>query len=221
MIDVINEVMTATFQRNNKTAISNTDSSAFFLDKINDALQNIYNWCPTAIDVDATLTLPASTRTVSIATGVDINRVYKNLWRINDSAGDIPLELVSEEFIITQKPLYETEEALKPQYVYYSNGNAAFYPLLKTGQSSLTIQYKYPTQFTKLEATTDTFPFPDRSEEKTYIKLFAQYHYEKLKGLGDPDSTYMDMVDVKHILKARYAKLKRVGITSHRRYGDG
>jgi hypothetical protein len=71
LIDVVNEVLRATGQRPNKTAFAETDSSAFLRDKINDALDELYDMAPFTIDADGTLTLPASTRTVAVAATLD------------------------------------------------------------------------------------------------------------------------------------------------------
>lgn len=218
MIYVINEVLRATQQRPNKTAVSDTDSTAFILDKLNEALENIYGMSPTGIDVDATLTLPASTRTVAIASGLDPYRIYDWSWAISKVTGDTELEQVTEQYIQDRYPDYETGDAAEPRLVYFSGGEAAFYPLLEAGASSLTIQYKYPTQFVKLAAATDTFPFPDRSDEMAYIKFYAQAEYEIEKGLGAPDYTLEKAATKRARLKGKYARGKRIGFKGYRRY---
>lgn len=219
LIDVTNEVLRATGQRPNKTAFAETDSSAFIRDKINDALDELYDMAPSTVDANGTLTLPASTRTVSALAGLDPYEIYDWSWRINDSTGDIPLIFLSEAWIIQNFPLNETQEAERPQYVYLSNGTPAFYPLLAAGSSSLTIQYKYPAQFVKLTLTTATFPWPDRSDEMTFIKLYAQLEYEMHKLMGNPDHTREKLETVRCRLTAKYWLKRPMGFVGNRIIG--
>lgn len=219
LIDVINECMIETSQRGNKTAIAETDSTEYFRQQINNALTNVYSLNPTQVDVDGTVTLPASTRTVNPPTGLEPYRIYSWSWRINNSAGDIPIDFVTEEFMIENYPLYESFEDVRPRFVYITNGILGFYPLLTTGSSSLTIQFKYPAQFTKLTSASATFPFPDQSDELLYVKWYAVLHYELLKGLGQPGVTNDKVDDYWARMVAKYKKGKRAGITGHRKYG--
>jgi hypothetical protein len=219
LIDVVNEVLRATGQRPNKTAFAETDSSAFLRDKINDALDELYDMAPFTIDADGTLTLPASTRTVAVAATLDPYEIYNWSWRINDVDGDIPLEFVSERFIIESFPLYETEEAVQPQYVYMSNNAPSFYPLLAAGSASLTIQYKYPTQFVKLTNTSAAFPWPDRSDELMFVKLFAQLEYEMHKLMGNPDFTREKLETKRCQITAKYAIKRPMGFVGNRIIG--
>jgi len=219
LIDVTNEVLRATGQRANKTAFAETDSSAFIRQKINDALDELYDMAPSTVDADGTLTLPASTRTVAALAGLDPYEIYDWSWRINDATGDIPLNFVTEEWIIQTFPLYETQEADRPQYVYLSNNVPAFYPLLSAGSAPLPIQYKYPAQFVKLTATTATFPWPDRSDEMTFTKLYAQLEYEMHKLMGNPDHTREKLETVRCRLTAKYWLKRPAGFIGNRIIG--
>lgn len=219
LIDIINRIRQSVGSRGNKTAISETDGTAFLRDKINEALIRIYGWGPSDTNTDGTVTLPVATRTVNGPTGLDLARIHHWSWRINDTAGDIPLEQVTKQFIIEQFPSYETEQGVTPQYVYLEGQTIGFYPLVLSTLSSLTIQFSYPAQLSRLAATTDTIIFPDTSDEMRYIELYAKRAYEIEKGLGQPGVTNEDMDDMRDKLKAKYRKSKRVGITGHRKYG--
>lgn len=219
LIDVVNEVLRATGQRPNKTAFAETDSTAFIRDRINDALDELYDMAPTSVDANGTLTLPASTRTVAALAGLDPSEIYQWGWRINNANGDIPLKFVSERHIIENYPLYETEEADSPRLVYLSNNTPAFYPLLSAGSASLTIQYKYPAQFVKLTEPSATFPWPDRSDEMAFVKLFAKYEYEMHKLMGNPDKTENQLETQRCKLTAKYALKRPMGFVGNRRIG--
>lgn len=219
LIDIINEVLTATGQRANKTTIATTDSTAYLRDRLNDALDWIYKKKPFTIDADGTVTITPSTRTFNGPADTELQNIHPWSLRINDSDGDIPVNLVTEQFIIENHPDFETAEAEYPQYVYYSNGSIAVYPLLETGASNLTLQFKYATQFTKLTSAAATFPFEDRSDELMYAKLYAQLRYEVFKGLGQPGVTKEEMDGVRDRLITKYRKGKRVGFKGSRRYG--
>lgn len=219
MIELVNEVLRSIGSKPDKTAISETDDTAYILDKLNEGLEDIYRMCPTEIFNDGTLTLPPSTRVLARPSNADVSKIPAWSWRINDADGDKPLEIVTEEFIIRTYPGYETDEAIEPQFVYLTNDDIGFYPLLKAGESDLTIQFKYPALFTKLTNTTDTIPFEDRSEEVKYIKLYAQMEYEIFKAIGQPGITGGKLMASDHRLKAQYAKTRRIGLIGHRVYG--
>ncbi len=218
LLDVTKEVLRATHQTVSITSFSDTNDTNWIVDRINDALNTIYDLKPTQVDLDGSVTLAASTRTVSPPTGLDIYRIYNWSYRINDSDGDIDLDFVTKEFIVTTFPEYETYEAEQPSYVYYDGNSLAFYPLLKAGSTALTIQFSYPAQFIKLTSPTDIFPFADRSTEMAYIKLCAQRDYEVDKGLGQPGVTQSKIDEKWGIIVAKYQKGKRVGFKGYRRY---
>lgn len=220
LISLTNKVLRATGQRANKTAFAETDSSAFIRDKINDALEELYDMAPSAVDADGTLTLPASTRKVAALANLDPYEIYQWGWRIHNVNRDIPLTFVSETWIIENFPLHETEEADLPQYVYLSNNTPAFYPLLTAGSSSLTIQYKYPAQFVELTATTDTFPWPDTSDEIALVRLYAQLEYEMHKLMGNPDHTREKLETVRCRLTAKYWLKRPTGFVGNRIVGS-
>lgn len=219
LLSLTNKILRATGQRANKTAFAETDSSAFIRDKINDALEEIYDMAPPGVDADGTLSLPASTRSVSALASLDPLEIYNWSWRINNGDGDIPLTFVSEKFIIENFPLYETEEADRPRYVYLSNGIPSFYPLLAAGSSSLTIQYKYPAQFVELTATTDTFPWLDSSDEMMMVRLYAQLEYEMHKLMGNPDHTREKLETIRCRLTAKYWMKRPMGFVGNRIIG--
>jgi hypothetical protein len=215
LIDLINKVLLITSQRDNKTVIAETDSTKLVREYINEALSWIYDQYPTQVDADGTGTLTTA-RTITPPTGLDPYRVYDWSWRIQDSAGDIPIDFVTEQFIINEYPSYETDTADNPKYVYLTNGLFGFYPLLASGTK--TIKYKYPANSTALTATAATFPFPDESPEMKFIKLYARLQYEVDKGLGQPGVTNDKVEDLQAMLIAKYAKAKRKGFTSSRKY---
>lgn len=220
MIDVINEVLRATQQRPNKTALSDNDDTNFLLDRINDALEDIYTLRPTAREIDGSITVTPSTRTFSVPSGVDPHFIHDWSFRINDADGDILLDVVTKEYIVTRFPLYESEEAEKPQYVYIDAGLIAVFPLLETGASNLTVQFSYTELLTKLTGSSNTFPFQDRSDEMRYVKLSAQLAYEIYKGLGQPAVTLGAKDSAWARIVAKYARLKRQGFIGYRRYGS-
>ena len=219
LIDVINEVLIATGQRGNKTAIAQTDSTAYLRDRVNDALDQLYKLKPFVVDADGTVTITPAQRTFAGPTDTELQNIHPWSLRINDADGDIPVQLVTEQFILENYPGFETAQAEYPQYVYFANGLIAVYPLLETGASNLTLQFKYSTQFTKLTTTSATFPFEDRSDEMKYVKLFAQLRYEVFKGLGQPGVTNDEMTGVFARLVAKYRKGKRFGFVGSRHYG--
>lgn len=219
LIDVINEVLTATAQRANKTTIVATDSTAYLRDRINDALDTLYKLKPFVVDTDGTVTITPSTRTFNGPSDTELQNIHPWSLRINNSGGDIPVELVTEQYIIENYPDFETAEAEHPEHVYFSNGQIAIRPLLKAGSSNLTLQFKYSTQFTKLTSAAATFPFEDRSDEMRFIKLQSQLKYEVFKGLGQPGVTNDEMESVYARLYAKHRKGKRFGFVGSRRYG--
>ena len=219
LIDVINEVFTATGKRDNKTIIGTTDSTAFIRDRVNDALDMLYKMKPFVIDADGSITITPSVRTFSGPADTELQNIHPWSLRINQTTGDIPVDLVTEEFIIRNHADFETAEANYPQYAYFTNGLVGIYPLLQAGDANLTLQFKYATQFTKLTTTSATFPFEDRSDEMKYIKLFAQLRYEIFKGLGQPGVTNDEMNGVYARIVAKYRKGKRFGFTGSRHYG--
>ena len=218
LIDVINTLRRSTGGRGNKTTITEVDGTTYFRDRINEALATVYGWGPPQTETNGSLTLPASTRLVAGPTGLDISNIHSWSWRIHDTDGDKPLEQVTKQLIVEQYPMFETDEAPEPRYVYLDGDFAAFYPLLDAGASSLTIQFSYPAQFVPLTLTTDTFPFPDTSDEMFYVKYYAQLNYEIYKGLGQPGVTSEKMDDCRDTLIAKYRKNSRVGITGHRKF---
>jgi hypothetical protein len=219
LLEVVNEILRATQQRCDKTAFSNNDDTNYIVDRVNDGLEDIYNLSPTEVDANGTVTIAASTRTVSGPAGLELNRIYDWSFRLNDSDGDIPMDVVTKEYIVNRFPLFETEEAETPQYVYIDNNTIAVYPLLAAGSSSLTLQFSYPANMTKLTTTTATFPFQDRSDELRYIKLNAQFEYEVFKGLGNPGVTQDKKDGLWARMVAKNAKLKRQGFIGYRVYG--
>ena len=219
LLSVVNEILRATSQYPNKTAFADTDSTNFIVDRVNDALGNIYSLKPTNVDADGTITVTPSTRLFNGPSGLDLYRVYNWSWRINNSDGDIAVGAVTKEFIITNYPKFETEEGPQPEYIYLDNNQIGIYPLLEAGASNLTIQFSYPANMVKLTATTATFPFADRSEEMAYIKTYAQFEYESLKGLGQPGIAYQKMMDRWGTLVAKYAREKRTGFRGYREHG--
>lgn len=219
LIFVVNEVLRATGQQADKTAFSETDSTAFIRDMVNKGLRKVYNMGSSVIDSDDSVSLAVSTRTVSPPSGVDPHAIYDWSVRINDTNGDIPLDVVTREFIITNFPEFEAFEAARPEYMYLDGGNLAFYPLVESTGSTLTIQFTYPTQFVKLTSTSDTFPFEDQSDEMEYIKQYAQLKYEVFKGLGQPEVTYQEVEDLEAALTAKYARTKKIGFTGSRIIG--
>ena len=219
LIDCINEVLTAVGSRENKTTIAATDSTGYIRDRLNDGLEDLYCLEPFEIDASGTVTITASTRTFSGPADTELGNIHPWSFRINNSNGDIPVDLVTEQWITENYPGFETDEADIPRFVYFDNGLIAVYPLLSAGASSLTLQFSYSTQFVKLTAAAAVFPFEDRSDEMRYIKLFAQRAYEVFKGLGQPGVTNEEMDRAKSRLVVKYMKAKRTGFTSNRRYG--
>lgn len=219
LLAVVNEILRATQQRCDKTAFSNNDDTNYIVDRINDALEDLYTLKPTDIDTDGSVTITASTRVFNGPSGLELNRIYDWSFRLNNADGDIRLPVVTKEYIVTTFPQYESFEASQPQYVYIDNDQIAVYPLLEAGASSLTLQFSYPAQLTKLTNTTATFPFPDRSDEMRYIKLTTQFEYEVFKGLGQPAATMEARDNVWARCVAKYARLKRQGFKGYRVYG--
>lgn len=218
LLTAINRILRATGQRT-VSVFADTNSSNWLVDRYNEAIHYLNGLNPTPVDVGGALTLPASTRTLTKPTGLDLYRIYDWSWRINDSAGDIPLSFVTYEFILRNYPLFESEEADKPKHVYFDGDAIAFYPLLKTGSSSLTIQFKYPAMMTRLSATTDMVPFEENSDESNFCEYYCRYEYEVWKGLGNPANTGAKLDDLDGKLAGKYARARRQGLQGYRRYG--
>lgn len=217
LISVTNDILRATGQRADKTDFAETDSTSYLRDRINEALQTIYGLQPFIIDADGTITITPSTRTFSGPSATPLTNIHTNTLRLNQAIGDIPLEYVTEEFIIRAFPDFETIEADFPRYVYFTNGLIGVYPLLKSGDANLTLEFKYSTQFVKLTDKAATFPFENRSVELEYVKLYAQMRYEIFKGFGQPAETGQEANKALTVLKVRALKNKRVGFTGYRR----
>src|SRR3982750_2896864 len=164
LLNVVNEILRATQQRQ-QTAFSDNNDTNFIVDRVNDALEDVYNLKGTQIDVDGTATIPASTRKLTGPVGLDLTRIYDWSFRLNNATGDIPIQVLTKEYVVETFPLYESQEGPQPQYVYIDNNQLAVYPLLAAGSASLTLQFSYPSQFTKLTLISATFPFNDRSSE--------------------------------------------------------
>lgn len=218
LLNVVNEILRATQQRQ-QTAFSDSNDTNYIVDRVNDALEDVYNLKGTQIDADGTATIPASTRKLTGPVGLDLTRIYDWSFRLNGAAGDIPIQVLTKEYVVETFPLYESQEAPQPQYVYIDNNQLAVYPLLAAGSASLTLQFSYPAQLTKLTATTATFPFNDRSSEMRYIKASAQFDYEVFKALGQPGVTQEKKDTAWARVVAQNARLKRQGFKGYRRYG--
>src|SRR5882672_7853635 len=145
MLEIVNEILRACNQVT-VTAFSDLDDSNFIVDRVNDALEVVYDLGPQLIDTAGTITMTPSTRKFNGPTGVDLQRIYDYSWRINNptNSGDVLVKQVSPQFITLAYPQFETYEANQPNFVYYEGGQVAFYPLLLTGSSNLTIQFLYP-----------------------------------------------------------------------------
>jgi hypothetical protein len=219
LLSVINEILVATQQRE-KTAFSANDDTRYLIDRVNDALNDIYTLCPETIDANGTITITPSTRLFNGPSGLDVNQIYEWSFRIDDTEGDIEVSHVPKSFIVSNYPTYETEESDQPIYVYQEGTQLGIYPLLNAGASNLTLQFIYPSPLVKLTTTTDTFPFQDRSIEMKYIKAYAQLRYEIFKGLGQPAYTMQVVEDAWATLVGSYASTKQVGFIGYRRYGN-
>jgi len=219
LLDVVKKVLRACKKNTSITAFSDNDDSQYIVDRINEALQDIYSLRGTEIQADSSFTVTPSTRTYNVIAGLDLDRIFDWSVRINDPDGDIPLQVVTKQYIVDRYPLYETFEWDQPQYVYIDNNKLAVYPLLKAGSANLTIQFSYPAQPTEKTTTTATFPWPDMSYELTYIKKYAQYKYELSKGIGQPLDTAQDMEAAWAILTAKFTKQQRPRFIGYRRYG--
>lgn len=217
-LSLINRVLQNTGQ-NVVTAFSDNDDSNFLLNKVNEALADLYNLNPTTVDADGSVTLPASTRVVNGPSGLDIYRIYNWSFAIDDSEGDIDLEFVTEQFIRDTYPKYDTDTAKNPRFVYIDNNRLAFYPLVEATEPSKTVVFKYPAMASRLTATTDTFPFVDNSDELYYIEFYAQREYELYKGLGNPGVTDDKAMTKRDALDARYMLGKQSGFKGYRIYG--
>lgn len=218
--DLIIAVLGATRQNRSKTAISDTDDTRWIADRLDEEFQRICGLKPFEVDTNATITLPASTRLVSGPAGVPLSRFYDWSWRINNAAGDIKLDQVTLEYIVNAHPDYETAEADQPEVVYLEGSSLGVYPLLKAGAASLTIQGIYPAMYTAGTWST-TFPFADQGNELLCAKKFAQYRYEKRKGLGSWEDTYDEYETAMGLLKVEYARAKRQGTKGYRRFYNG
>lgn len=217
-VSLMNQILTKTTQKQ-VTAFSDDDDSNFILESMNDALVNLYDLMPTQVDVNSSVNLPVSTRLVSLESGLDIYRIYDWSFRINDADGDRPLKVVTREYITKTYPAFETDTANEPRFVYYEGEQLAFYPLIKSDGDAATIQFSYPVIANRLTETTDTFVFPDNSNELQYIKFYAQLEYELDKGLGNPAVTNDKMEDKWGLLVAKYKRGKKSGFKGYRRYG--
>jgi hypothetical protein len=216
LIDVINDVFREVGNRTNKTVIGDTDETGFVRNRINDALAEIYGLQPFNVDVAGSTVITPSTRTFSGPTGTDLNNIHTWSFRVNNA----PVAYVTNQFIITHCPDFETAEGASPSYVYFAEGGRlAIYPMLTAGAANLTLKFLYSTQFTRLTAAAATFPFEDGSDEMRYVKLCAQRDYELRKALGQPDATALKAMNLWAKLVAKYRKGKRFGITGACQYG--
>lgn len=217
LIDVVNEVLVDTQQRQ-KTAFSNNDDTNFIVARVNDGVKDIYHLTPDRIDTNGTVTITPSTRLFDGPVNLDVTEIHDWSFRIDNSDGDIKVAHVPKEYIVTTYPQYETHEADKPLYVYQEGTQLGIYPLLEAGASNLTLQFIYPAVYTKLVNTTDTFPFIEGTLEKQYVKAYAQMRYEVFKGLGQPALTIQMVDDLWAALVGKYNKTKRIGFVGYRRY---
>lgn len=219
LIDLINDIFVDVGRNNNKTAIAAIDQTLYIANRINEALQKLYTLEPFEIDTAGTITITPSTRTFSGPAGVNLRNIHPWSLRINNAAGDIPLELVTEEYIMATYPRFESDEADTPRYIYFTTGLVGVYPLLTAGAANLTLQFLYSGQFTELTSPSATFPFKDWSDEMQFIKAYAKAAYELFKGLGNPDVTLQMERDAWNRIYARYAKSRRIGFSPARRMG--
>lgn len=216
---MIKRILRITGQNPSKSALSDNDDTQWLADVINDALDRVYSLYPTQIDTDGSITVTPSTRTFTFPADADINEVYSWSWRINQSGGDIAIEQVTKQFIVTQYSNYEAQESDYPQYVYIDGDSIAVYPLLTAGASNLALQFSYPALTAEVSTWAGTFIFEDRSDELNYCERYAKAEYELYKALGQPQKSLMDAEDLWAGLKGKYARLNPVNFRGYRRYG--
>lgn len=211
-------ILRMTGQNPNKTGLADTDDTQWVADRINEAMQYLFNLKPFEIDLNGSITLPASTRLMDGPAGLDLYRIYDWSWRVNQTTGDVKINPVTQEFIVNSFPLYESNEGDYPEYVYLEGGQVGFYPLLKSSSASQIIQFIYPSMQSRLTDWASTFPFEDNTEELLYCETYTKLEYEIYKGLGDPDETRDKLLTLKGILKVKYARAKRQGLKRYRRF---
>lgn len=134
----------------------------------------------------ATFNTVTSTRTYTLATDAEPHDLYQ--WSLKDTTNNTEIKAASREFIKKRYPNYKTDEG-KPQYFYYEGGDTlALYPV---PDAVYEMEYEYGQQVSEDTSTTATFLVPD--DWLDYVKKHAQYLYEKAKGFGDEQATYMEL----------------------------
>lgn len=216
LLAVVKRVLRATGQDPMITTFSDDDDTQFIVDEINKALEDIRTLNPTHTNTSSSHTITAGTRLYSVATGLDVYDINRNSLRLDNGKTDW-IDVVN---LISKDKEYDTRTGPKVQYIYYDDNQIGVYPILEAGADDQTLKYSHPEVFTRLTATTDTFPYPD-PVWVTYCERKAKYQYEIYKGLGNPVATSIEVDEAWANCTALAAQTNRMQVRGYRRYGRG
>lgn len=179
------------------TSFSESDGSSTVVQYIHEAYRFLRRKLPQETPEfrgTGTLSLVDGTRTYSLTSDAIGYGVYD--WSmVNTSANNASIEEATLEFIKTSYPGYKSDEG-QPAYYYFEGGNVGFYPI---PDASYTVTYEYQKQLTESTSTSATFLIPD--DWLDFVKKYATCLWEKAKGYGSYESTYMEAMDLLHSIK--------------------
>lgn len=213
LLAVVQRVLRATQQDPSVTSLSDNDDTNYIADRINDALINLRTLKPTHLDNNATITVTAQTRLFTVPTGLDVYDIERTSFRLYDG----PIEVITLETLKTLDPEYDTREGERVHLLYYEDNKVGVYPQLESGSTSITLKYRHPDVWARLDDAADTFPYPD-PYWITYCERYAQYKYEVYKGLGNPIATQLDVDDAWQMCVARAMTSQNYRIRGYKRY---
>lgn len=216
LLSVVKRVLRATGQDPMISGFSDDDDTQFIVDEINKAMEDIRTLNPTHIDASSTHTITAGTRLYSVSAGLDVYDINRNSLRLDDGKASW-IDVVN---LIAKDKEFDTRTGPKVQYIYYEDNQIGVYPILESGASDQTLKYTHPETFTRLAATTDSFPYPD-PVWVTYCERKAKMAYEIYKGLGNPIATNIEVEEAWANCSALAAMTNRLQARGYRRYGRG
>lgn len=173
------------------TSFSDNNDTNLLVQFINEAYEDIFDNLPEQTpfrNSSATISTVNGTRLYNLASNAMPFDLYE--WSFENTTPPVnPIQVVTKDWVFALDQAYQSTTGT-PKY-FYPEGNQkiGFYPV---PNAVFTITYEYGiTTPARLSLVGDTFLIPDRWVK--YIEKSAQEKYERQRGYGDPDRTYLDV----------------------------
>lgn len=204
LLQVYSDVARAVNMDPTITAFSETDGSADIVQFIYEGVRSLRRkLSQETIYTQKTATISAvnGTRTYSLPTDAEPYDVYSFGVYLDSVEGNPFLAASTRNYIRQTDGKWDTTEG-QPKYYYFEDKDTiAFYPV---PDASYTVKVDYRQGISEDTATTATFLYPD--EWLDYVKKYAQYQWEKLRGFGSAEGTYGELLDILHSIRVQIHK---------------